>query len=194
LCEGGTNFGHGDGSAVPCATAPRVFLGQPTPTWLSSLSADLTWKRFRLVGVAEFQGGHHFTDGNLAASHVFFNNSLAAIEQTDPILVSYQTAVADDFWATGFVKAGFGKLRNLSLTYDFPTSLARMLGAGRGSVTLTGVNLVTLWRAEPRKFGTRVVDSEIRSNGGTGNNGTGGYNQEGWPQTTQLLAAIRLSF
>ncbi|PYP41523.1 MAG: hypothetical protein DMD43_06285 [Gemmatimonadetes bacterium] len=42
MCEGGTNFGKGDGSAVPCAGAPFIYSGNPTPTWLSSLSGDIS--------------------------------------------------------------------------------------------------------------------------------------------------------
>jgi len=197
LCEGGTNFGNGDGTTVPCASAPLIYYGQPTPTWLSSLSADVTWKRWRLVGVAEFQGGHWMGDGNLAAAHVFFNNSRAAVERTDPVLVAYQTQVADQLFATGMIKAGFGKLRNVSLTYEFPRGLARILGASRGSMTLTGANLATLWRAQQGTFGTRTVDPEVRANNAgfyNDPNLTNGYNQESWPQYTRFLATVRLSF
>ena len=197
MCEGGTNFGKGDGSAVPCATAPLIYYGQPTPTWLSSFSADVTWKRLRLVAVAEFQGGHWMSDGNLAASHIFFNNSLAAVEQTDPILVAYQTVVADQLFAAGALKAGFGKLRNVSLTYDFPEKLAGVMGATRGSLTLTAANLFTLWRAQEGTFGSRAVDPEVRINDPNfygDPNLTNGYNQESWPQFTRFLATVRLSF
>ncbi len=200
MCEGGTNFGKGDGSVVPCASAPLIYYGQPTPTWLSSFSADVTWKRFRLVAVAEFQGGHWMDDGNLAASHVFFNNSLAAVQQTDPILVAYQTVVADQLFATGAIKAGFGKLRNVSLTYDFPRGLAGMLGGSRGSLTLTAANLFTLWRAQDGTFGAKAVDPEVRINDpnfygyANDSNLTNGYNQESWPQFTRFLATVRLSF
>jgi TonB-linked SusC/RagA family outer membrane protein len=199
LCEGGTNFGAGDGTAVPCETAPNIFFGQPIPKWLSSLSADVTWKRFRLVGVAEFQGGHWMNDGNLAASHTFFLNSRAAVERTDPVLAMYLTggALSDQTFGPGMMKAGFGKLRNLSLTYEMPRRLAGLVGAARGSITLTGANLFTIWRAQDGTYGAKSVDVETRINTPTfyaDPTLTNGYNQESWPQFTRFLATVRFAF
>ncbi len=192
MCQGGEPFSNGDNSVVPCATAPDLYLGPSIPTLLSSLSADIQWRRFRLVSIAEFQSGQMYLDGNLAASHVFFLNSLAAVERTDPILVAYQSGVlAGQGNATGMMKGGFGKLRNVSLTYDMPRSFASLLGAAGGSVTLTGANLATLWRAQRGTYGGKTVDPEVRRN-------TGDmfitYNQESWPQYTRFLATVRLSF
>ena len=110
---------------VPCAGAPLVYSGNPTPTWLSALSADVVWGRWRLVGIAEFQGGHWMSDGNLGGAHVFFNDSKAAVEQTDPIFVALQQM--GGFGPLGLMKAGFGKLRNLSLTYEVPARWAGLL-------------------------------------------------------------------
>ncbi len=195
MCEGGTDFGRGDGSVVPCGAAPAIYFGSPIPTWLSALSADVSWKRFTLAGVAEFQGGHFAADGNVGGQHVFFNNSKAAVEQTDPILVAHQATGA--FGAAGFVNAGFGKIRNVSLTYELPGRWAGLLGASRGSVTMTGANLGTLWRAQDRKFGARAQDPEVRYNSPNwygDPNLTGGYTQESWPQFRRFLTTVRLSF
>jgi hypothetical protein len=196
MCEGGTDFGKGDGSTVPCDGAPSVYYGSPVPTWLSALSADVSWNRWRLAGVAEFQGGHWVSDGNVGGSHVFFNNSKAAVEATDPILVAYQSIGA--FGQAGMMKSGFGKLRNVSLTYEVPGNWAGLLGASRGSVTLTGANLATLWRAQDRLFGALGQDPEVRVNSegwfGADPNLTNGFTQESWPQFRRFLATVRLSF
>jgi hypothetical protein len=95
------------------------------------------------------------------------------------------------------MRAGFGKIRNVSLTYDVPGTWAGVVGASRGSLTLTGENLATLWRAQWRKWGARGQDPEVRFN--TPNfyvdpNLTNGYTQESWPQFTRLLATFRLSY
>ena len=180
---------------MPCAGAPIIYFGNPTPTWLSSFSTDVSWKRWRLAGVAEFQGGHWVSEGNLGGQHVFFNNSRAAVEQTDPILVAHQTLGA--FGAAGIMKAGFGKIRNVSLTYDFPERFAGIMGARLGSVTLTGANLGTIWRAQQGTFGARTPDPEVRinSSGFYGDpNLSNGYVQESWPQYRRFLATVRLSF
>ncbi len=195
MCEGGTNFGDGDGSTVPCDGAPTIYHGSPTPTWLSALSADVSWQRWRLAAVAEFQGGHWVSDGNVGGQHVFFNNSRAAVEQTDPILVAYRSIGA--FGQAGLMKAGFGKIRNVSLSYELPGSWAGLVGASRGSVTLTGANLATIWRAQERNFGALGQDPEVRINSSTffsDANLTNGFTQESWPQFRRFLATVRLSF
>jgi TonB dependent receptor-like, beta-barrel len=195
MCEGGTNFGNGDGSAVACAGAPVIYAGNPTPTWLSALSADVVWRRWRVVGIAEFQGGNWMSDGNVGGAHVFFNNSKAAVEQTDPIFVAYQQM--GGFGQLGFMKAGFGKLRNLSVTYEVPGRWAGLVGATRGSITLTGANLLTLWRAQDGTYGTRTIDPEVRINTPSffgDPNLTNGYNQESWPQFRRFLVTVRLAF
>jgi hypothetical protein len=172
-----------------------VFFGGPTPTWLSAVSGDVAWKSWRLAAVAEFQGGHYTDEGNVGGSHVFFNNSRAAVEQTDPILVAYQGMGA--FGATGIMKAGFGKIRNVSLTYTMPGQLAHAMRATGASITLTGANLGTIWRAQDGTFGAKAQDPEIRINSSTffgDNNLTNGYTQESWPQYRRFLATLRLTF
>ena len=195
MCEGGANFSRGDGSVVPCASAPLLYFGSPIPTWLSALSADISWKRWRLAGIAEFQGGHVVDDGNVGGAHVFFTNSRAAVEGTDPIAVAH--IATGNFGAAGLMKAGFGKIRNVSLSYLAPERWARMLGASRGSVTLTVANLATIWRAQERKFGMRGQDPEVRNNAPNfyaDPNLTNGYTQESWPQYRRFLVTVRLSF
>ncbi len=142
MCEGGADFSRGDGSVVPCATAPLLYFGG-----------------------------------------------------TDPIAVAH--IATGNFGAAGLMKAGFGKIRNVSLTYEVPDRWAGVLGASRGSVTLTVANLATIWRAQERKFGMRGQDPEVRFNtpAAYGDpNLTNGYTQESWPQFRRFLATIRLSF
>lgn len=197
MCEGGTNFGKGNGTAVPCADAPFVYSGSPTPTWLSALSADVTWRRLTLAGVAEFQGGNWYSDGNIGGQHVFFNSSKAAVEQTDPVLVALQAA--GQFGQAGIMKAGFGKIRNISLTYDAAPRVAGVLGASRASVTLTLANVATIWRAQQGTFGAKAIDPEVRTNSSAAGyiidqNLTNGFTQESWPQFRRFQATVRLSY
>jgi hypothetical protein len=194
-CAGGTNFGRPDGTTVSCDEAPLVYSGSPIPTWLGALSGDISWRSFRLAAVTEFQGGHYISDGNVGGQHIFFNDSRAAVEQTDPILVALQQRF--EFGQAGLMKAGFGKVRNVSLTYQLPTRWAGVMGASRGSVTLTGTNLGTIYRAQSGTFGTQSIDTEVRPNSpnyANDPNLTNGYTQESWPQFRRFLATIRLSF
>jgi TonB-linked SusC/RagA family outer membrane protein len=195
MCEGGANFSRGDGSVVPCASAPFLYFGSPVPTWLSALGADATWRRLTLSSVVEFQGGHYVSDGNVGGQHVFFNDSKAAVEGTDPIVVAHQAL--GNFGAAGLMKAGFGKIRNVSLTYDVPSNWAGSLGASRAAVTLTGANLGTIWRAQSRKFGALGQDPEVRNNAPNFYNDpnlSNGYTQESWPQFRRFLATVRFTF
>jgi len=195
MCEGGTNFGRGNGTTVDCATAPLLFYGGPTPKWLSAFSGDVAWRSLRLAAVVEFQGGHWVADGNVGGSHVFFNNSKASVEGTNPILVAYQSM--GDFGGTSIMKAGFGKIRNVSLTYTLPNQLAHSMRASGASVTLTGANLATIWRAQDSIFGAKAQDPEVRFNNPNAYvdpNLTNGYTQESWPQYTRFLATIRMTF
>jgi hypothetical protein len=102
------------------------------------------------------------------------------------------------FGATGIMKAGFGKIRNVSLTYTLSNQLAHAMRANGASITLTGANLGTIWRAQDGTFGAKAQDPEIRVNNGayygSDNNGTNAYTQESWPQYRRFLATIRLTF
>ena len=195
MCEGGANFSRGNGTVVPCDGAPLLYFGSPVPTWLSALGAEIAWRRFTLGSVAEFQGGHYVDDGNVGGQHVFFNDSKAAVEGTDPIVVAHQAL--GNFGAAGIMKAGFGKIRNVSLTYEVPGNWATSLGASRAAVTLTGANVATIWRAQSRKFGALGQDPEVRFNSPSAYNDpnlSNGYTQESWPQFRRFLATVRFTF
>jgi hypothetical protein len=78
-----------------------------------------------------------------------------------------------------------------------PRRLAGLVGAARGSITLTGANLFTIWRAQDGTYGAKSVDVETRINTPTfyaDPTLTNGYNQESWPQFTRFLATVRFAF
>ena len=65
------------------------------------------------------------------------------------------------------------------------------------SITPTGANLGTIWRAQDGTFGAKAQDPEIRTNATTYANDpnlTGGYTQESWPQYRRFLTTVRLTF
>jgi len=94
--------------------------------------------------------------------------------------------------------AGFAKLRTISATYEMPTKVARWVGASRGSITFSGENLATLWRAQKDLFGVPWVDPEITPNrtvsGFAGASGYNQYTQESFPQLMRFRTTIRLTF
>jgi hypothetical protein len=211
MCEGGdevarvgsatnpTILATGNGSVVPCAQAPLLYEGRVTPAWNGSFSATLRLgQRFRLLGLVDYLGGATAVVGDVLALHSFFFNSKTVLEGTDPILAGYvglQLVNGDannGIGPTGLIKTGFAKLRTVAASYDLPTSITGWLGASRGSITLAGENLLTLWREQKGAYGVDWIDPEISANiGGTG---TFNYIQESWPQLARIRTTVRFTF
>ncbi len=193
LCDGGTGkLGLEQGGAgVACSQAPAVYWGQPTPTWWGSVNTKLTlWRRFNLYAMGDFTGGNMIVKGDVAASHIFFRNSKCINEHPicSPILAAYDAM--GEWLGVGTMKAGFSKLRDVSLSYTLPRSAVSRVGASAGSITFSGKNLATLWIAQNGTYGLHVVDPEIRKQSSL----LDAYVQEQWPQFTTWTMSVRLSF
>ncbi len=199
MCEGGdllpgTNFSKGGGGPVPCASAPRVYWGQPIPSREGSASATLTlFGKLQLYGLVDYVGGHKLISGDIAAVHRFFLNSREILERDDPILLGYEAI--GDVWQTGIIDASFAKFRTLSVNYTLPRSWAAKIRAAGVSVTAAFENVATLWVGQRESFGARQMDPEVRwsANFGT-TQGLSAYNQEGWPQLKKFAAIVRVTY
>ncbi|MCC7133722.1 MAG: hypothetical protein IT352_13770 [Gemmatimonadales bacterium] len=135
----------------------------------------------------------------MAAIHSFFLSSKQVLEGSDPILSGYLGTQflqgdANSIGATGLFKGGFAKLRTISATYELPSSVTKWIGAARGSITLAGENLATLWREQKTSFGVTWVDPELVPNRSNDTTGNFGYTQESWPQAARIRTTIRLTF
>ncbi|HEV8363860.1 MAG TPA: SusC/RagA family TonB-linked outer membrane protein [Gemmatimonadaceae bacterium] len=194
MCEGGTDLGRGDGSVVPCATAPRLYAGRPTPSYNGSLSGTLRFgSRTRLLALVDYVGGHHAIVGDVGAQHTFFRNSRSSIAGDDPVVQGYRND-PNGPGVAGLFDAGFARLRTVSLTYDLPNSITRTMSATRGSVTFAGENLLFLWRAQEAAYGAKWVDPELLPNRATDVTGNFGYTQESWPQLMRFRTTVRFTF
>lgn len=178
-----------DGSPVPCATAPRLYWGTPTPTWQGAVNTSVTlWGTLRLYGLVDFRGGHMTSYGDIQAMHTTFRNSLAINQATDPILMAYdQLGLTDQ---TGYFNSGFAKLREVSATYTPSPQLAHRIGAASSSITLAGRNLATLWVAQKDIYGQSIPDPEVRTPAA----GLSAYVQTVVPPLAQFIMTIRLSY
>ena len=194
MCEGGTDLGRGDGTTVPCAGAPRLYQGRPTPSWNGSFSATLRLgARVRVLALADYVGGLQTVVGDVGAQHTFFRNSRSSIAGDNPILQAW--LVDPDGTgpgATGLFDAGFARLRTVSLTYDLPEKL--LMGATRASITVAGENLMFLWRAQQTSYGAKWIDPELLPNRSDDITGNFGYTQESWPQLARLRTTLRFTF
>ena len=183
LCEADS------GPPVPCAGAPRVFMGRPNPKWQGSANTTINlFGSLRLFANFEFMGGHHLISGDIGAAHVLLRNSLAVHERKDPILMAM---ASQRLWReSGYMDAGFAKLREVSASYTLPERLVTNIGASRATLTISGRNLLTVWRATEDIFGREVLDPENRLTSSE----LSGYFQTVLPQYASLLATVRLQF
>jgi hypothetical protein len=151
-------------------------------------STFTVFNNLQLYGLVDFRGGHLIEHGDIEAMHTAFRNSKTTITRSDPILVAYDRLSITP--PTGFFKAGFAKLRELSATYTLPARWVRSFRASRGSISVAGRNLGYLWRAQKEIFGEPIPDPEIRTPGAE----LAAYVQTVLPPFTQLVTTVRLTF
>src|SRR4030095_10864691 len=99
--------------------------------------------------------------------------------------------------APGIMKAGFGKIRNVALTYTLSPQWASRIRASNASITLTGANLGTIWRAQEGTFGAKEQDPKNRLNPPRtpkGSHPDKGLHAGILPAVRRFLATVRLSF
>ena len=204
MCESGplvipgTRITRGGGGAVPCdngETAPEVYRGATVPTREFSLNTTVTLSRnTRVFADFQYAGGHTMVDGITAASHLFFRNTRAIHEKTDPIFLGYDAL--GEVNQAGIFDASQLTLRSVSVSHTFSQEMAARLGADRLNLTLSGQNLWKVWRATSETFGHQIVDSEIRDSGSTGTSpgGISAYTQDGFPIFKRFLATLRMTF
>ncbi len=186
ICDGGEEANH---APVPCAQAPKVYWGQPTPTWQGSVINTFTVLRnVRLSALVDFQGGMLYEDGEIQAGHQNFRNTAQSNRTDDPIFAAYQTLVPRA--PLGYFDAGFAKLRELSVSYSVPPGLARRFGMQRASVSGAWRNVGLIWQAQDQIWGTKLFDSEMRTPGSE----LGSRYQTMIPPASQVVFTLRTSF
>jgi TonB-linked SusC/RagA family outer membrane protein len=205
MCESGppawpgTRITRGGGPPVPCtaADAPEVYRGATIPTREFSFTPTVTfYDNLRLFASFDYVGGHHMVDGITAAAHMFFRNTKAIHERTDPILLGYEALGAIGSNQPGLFDASQLTMRNISLSYTLPQAWIARMGVDRVSVTLSGQDLWKVWRAQTHGFGQPIVDSEIRTTGGDASDpgGIAAYTQDGYPIFKRFLTTVRVTF
>lgn len=130
-----------------------VFRGSALPTRELGLRSSLSFFRnlFNLAALFDYRGGHwieNSTDSFRCNGGIIYCRGL--VDPTAPLDMQAKAAAAtygDDFGVTewGFFEpAWFIKLREVSLTFNAPDNVARVIGASRASLTLSGRNLLTI--------------------------------------------------
>ncbi len=183
------NDANGDGiiTTSEVTLSPTYsFLGTPFPTQGASLNTGVSWKeRLRLAATLDYRAG--MTLDNLTEAFRCGQNECRAIVDPKTPLAEQAKAVASVFLGDpiGYIQdADFLKLREVSLTYFAPASVAAQFGARTLSVTLAGRNLGT-WSHYPG------FDPEVNQNG-QANFSTRDFLTQ--PQIHYWIARIDVSF
>ena len=158
LCDGGTGPGNrlSGGPAVNCSDAPRVYFGQPEPSFTVNVSSSWTlfedWQVFTTI---DMRGGMMRAFDLLGALH---NRSSRANQvKDDPIFMAYSLLSRSPLTHHD---NGFARWRDLSVRYEFGAAAVDrlFLGADRASILVGMHNVALLWWEEPYTAFGRTTD------------------------------------
>jgi TonB-linked SusC/RagA family outer membrane protein len=165
--------------------APRVYIGRHDPANEGSFSSTLSlFRRFRVYGLVDWKTGHTQFNNNIRARCQVFRQCLENITPLDydPVLIA-QYDSPNLLRQFAYQDASFAKLREVSVSYMLPSTLAGRIGANAGSLTLSGRNLHTWTKwggVDPEAF--FVVERFLRTE------------QAQVPPLRQFLVSMNLTF
>jgi len=195
LCDGGPGA-----SPVPCASAPRLFMGRQTPKVEGSFTSELLLLgRFRLFGLVDFKRGHRLWNADFSVSCRFLPRCRENYfpQEFDPVTLAY-VQLSDDAFVEPYIQdAGFFKLRELSLGYTVPDRVAQLIGGKRATITVAGRNLAQwgtkYWSFDPESYDEFAVVNPAPF--GTGDNlRTTNIDISTLPQLAQFMVTVRVVF
>ena len=184
MCDGGPAV---KGAPVPCASAPRVYIGSITPKYSGAFTSTATlFKRWQLYAMVDYKGGHKIFDWDrhIRCDQFRVCEAVFRPEKYDPIYVAEVQQGQTGELADRFIHdASFAKLREVSVTYQLPDRLMNRVKVGRTSLTLSGRNLHTWtkWTS---------LDPESRSQVQSLAN----FTQAVMPELQQFIGTLRVAF
>ena len=158
LCDGGKGPGNRlpGGPAVNCSDAPRVYFGQPEPSFTVNVSSSWTlFENWQVFTTIDMRGGMMRAFDLLGALH---NRSSRANQvQDDPGFMAYALLSRSPLTHHD---NGFARWRDLSVRYEFPAGAVDrlFLGADRASILVGMHNVALLWWEEPYTAYGRTTD------------------------------------
>jgi TonB-linked SusC/RagA family outer membrane protein len=191
LIAGSEICDDGSGGQRPCAGAPAVFLGRPTPAREISFMPALTvFQQLRLGALVDRKSGYHKLDGNMRVRCALFfrchENWYPEQYVDDPAWLA-QTQTGTAFTSGLIHDASFTRLREVSATYSLPETMVRRFGASRASVSVAGRNLYT-WTSYPG------MEPEASFLGGSRGGASAQWEQNVLPQLQQFVTTVNLTF
>ena len=162
MCDGGTGIGGREmgGAPTPCADAPQVFFGPGDPTWQVHLNSAWTLlEDWRLSVTLDAQGGNWLNGDYIAGQNT--RHAEKTIKQDDAIWQGFRLFSRD---GPTMYRGDFLKLREVTLRYSFPASLAGSLGASSANIVGSVYNIATLWAKDRfTRFGQYIWDQEMQA-------------------------------
>jgi len=166
-----------------------VYIGPSSPTREIGFSNTITvFKNFSVYGLLDYKGDFYLFDVRDWRRNANLLTEFMTNPASDPTTVAINKA-----WSgpTGFLTkpwimpADFLKLRDLSVTYTFPRSIAQTLRTDRASFTLAAHNVAILWT----KYGG--LDPESNFNGANDFMRTDAWTM---PPLRRITASMNVSF
>jgi hypothetical protein len=184
LCDGGPGA-----DPMPCANAPALFIGSPTPKAVGAFTSTVTlFGKLQLYGMVDYKvGQYHYNFDQVTRCGIYSDcEAVWYPEKYDPAYIAEVGLASSTTVASRFIeKTSFARLRELSASYTLPTKWVKALGMSRGVLTVAGRNLHT-WT------GYTGLDPEtrIQPTGGQASQ----ISQAQIPVAAQIITSIRLTF
>ncbi len=132
----------------------KVFLGDPNSDYFGSFKGDISFKGFTLSALVDYQLGRDIVNGlryELESQSGYANQTIAvnrrwrqAGDVTDMPRLSYGDPSGNNRFSDRWIEDGsFVRLRNVTFSYDLPTSLAKKAYLQKVTFFVTGENLLT---------------------------------------------------
>ena len=153
------------GDPVPCQTlsSQNILMGPAFFTYTFSVAPTLSMlnNSLQIFALAEGKYGKTGTANDVQWGFIY-NNSRVSRAEDDPLWVAMDRMASfyGDNRSKGLFDADFWKLREIGARYQLPESLIGRVGMDRASLSVSGRNLFTLWRAQEEIFGLEVTDPE----------------------------------
>ena len=196
LCDGGAGkdgkeFG---GPLVDCSIAPQLNWGPTDPTRTLNVTPSLTiFDDFRLSANIDAQWGHYVAADYATARYTSHPSSKLIWLQDDALGMAMIDFTRNQM---GYHKAGFAKLRELSVSYTVPGDLASRIGASAANIRVGVRNAHRFWLQQGNAGDSRLKYYEPISDPEVGRSEFifGGEDGAGWPPIPQWTIRFGVTF
>jgi hypothetical protein len=147
----------------------------------------------RLSANVDVQWGHWVSADYATARYTSHPSTILNWLQDDPLGMAYIDVTRNGF---GMSKAGFAKLREVSLSYNVPASVAERIGASAANIRIGARNVARLWLQQECAGDTRLMRCELQNDPEVtrGEYIFAGEDGGGWPPIPQWTVRLGVTF